>query len=126
MAFSKCPPERIRLETWIPAALLLGAAALSVASCAPGAPPGFSEGTVIDKVFTPAFTTMVPVTCGNGCTTYTSIIDGPHYVLKVGWCSGDDCRVERFEVEPSTYEDLDLGDTYPRSGPDTPVTTHQP
>lgn len=106
--------------------LVLIVAALSLAAaCSSGPPPEFMEGIVIDKVHTPESFVQIPVSCGPNCTTFIQSYEPPHYVIKVAWCAGDDCRVDPFDVEISTFEDLEKGDTYPRTAPAIPTTNEE-
>lgn len=87
-------------------------------------PPAITSGTVIGKEFTPEQWLMipVPVSCGQNCTTTTlvSTWEPPRYRISIGACDGSDCLTETFAVEPSTFDDLEIGDEYPRTAPAVP------
>ncbi|WP_109527152.1 MULTISPECIES: hypothetical protein [Nocardia] len=107
--------------------LLSVAALLALTACGSDLPSEFESGMVVKKTFTPEATypLSIPVSCGQNCTTTITTMEyvPPSYTITVAWESSSGWRVDEMTVEISTYEDLDLGDVYPRSGPAVPTAS---
>lgn len=94
---------------------ILITAALLLAACGSDTPAGFESGTVIGKDHVDESFIMVPVSCGTNCTTYAQQYVPGSYTIHVGWCHDGKCQVSDFAVESVAFEDLQVGDTYPRT-----------
>ena len=94
---------------------LLGALFLALVGCSSGPPADFVSGTVIGKDYIAESWISVPISCGTNCTTYTQIYSPASYLIHVGWCD-DGCSTADIAVEAVSYEQIQIGDTYPREG----------
>lgn len=105
--------------------LALSAAVFALAACGADLPDEFESGMVVKKTFTPESTYPVtmPISCGTGCSTTITTMQyvPPSYTITVAWESSSGWRVDEMPVETSTFEDLEPGDVYPRSGPAVPT-----
>lgn len=109
--------------------LPLAAITLALTACGSDLPDEFESGMVVKKTFTPEATYPIsmPVSCGTNCTTSITTMQyvPPSYTITVAWESSSGWRVDEMAVEISTYEDLEPGDMYPRSGPAVPPGWHE-
>ncbi|BCK58363.1 hypothetical protein [Nocardia wallacei] len=101
------------------AALVVLTTGLLITSCTEGPSPDFVSGTVIAKDHTEEMWIPVTISCGQNCTTTIQQYVPGSYTLHVSWYDHG-YRNTDIAVESVAYEQIEVGDTYPRTEPAVP------